>query len=244
MRPAHLAPALIAAAALALTSTGGRAESAPDKAFGDRVRAYLLAHPEVIQEVQGRLQATQKAREDAAAGALIAAHRQALERDPRDYVAGNPQGATTIVEFFDYRCPYCKSSSPAVFRWLAAHKNVRLVLKEFPILSETSEHAARAAIAAKASGRYLPVHEALLAEKSLDDAAIARVLAAHGLDPAKTKAAGDSALATRQIEDDRTLARTVGADGTPTFVVGGKLVPGWIPAEIEAAMATIGKPAG
>ena len=237
----RLLPALLAVITLALPSAGCRAETADDRAFGERVRVYLLAHPEVLQEMQMRLQAQQQGREDAAAATAVASHRPALEHDPRDYVAGNPNGSVTMVEFFDYRCPFCRSSANAILKWLAVHKNVRLVLKELPMLSESSEHAARAAIAARDSGRYLPIHEAFLAEKNLDDAAIARVLTAQGVDAARDKVAGVGPAATRQLQDVHTLAGDLGINATPTVVVGGKLIPGWIPADIEAAIS--GKPA-
>ena len=98
-------------------------------AFGRRVRAYLLAHPEVLQEALERLQAKSDADKAADARAAIRARRQVLEHDPRDPVLGNPNGAVTVVEFFDDRCPLCKAAEPELENLLAANPDVRLVLK-------------------------------------------------------------------------------------------------------------------
>lgn len=238
-----------AAVLLALPSTGCTApaspkETAADKAFGEKVRGYLLAHPEVVEEAMAKLQTAKAEQSAAALKTALNDHRQALEHDPRDYVAGNPNGKVTIVEFFDYRCPFCKTSAPAIFKYLDQHKDVRLVLKEYPILSDVSEHAAHAALGAKASGKYLPVHQQFLAEKSLDDAAIDRVLKANGLDPIATRKAGAAQAATQQVADTRQLGRTLVVDGTPSFIIGDKMIPGWIEADISAAVADARKGAG
>ena len=241
----RLIPALLLAAALALPAAGCSAAPAAkdsDKVFGEKVRAYLIAHPEVLEEVMGKLQETREAAADKASAVALAAHRQSVEHDPRDFVAGNPQGKVTVVEFFDYRCPYCKAASADIQKLIATNSDLRLVLKEFPILSPVSEKAARAAIGAKAQGKYLPVHIALLAEKNLDEAAIDRILAANGVDAAKAKADGATKEADAQISEIHELAKSTGVTGTPAFVVGDKLIAGWdmaaVQAEIEAARKT------
>ncbi|MEO6340803.1 MAG: DsbA family protein [Caulobacteraceae bacterium] len=240
----RLLPALLLAAALALPAAGCSAAptpgaSASDKAFGEKVRAYLIAHPEVLEEVMGKLQETREAAADKANAVALVAHRQSVERDPRDFVAGNPQGKVTVVEFFDYRCPYCKSASADIQKLIAANNDVRLVLKEFPILSPVSEKAARAALGAKAQGKYMPVHLALLAEKNLDEAAIDRILLANGVDAPRAKADGATKDADTQLAQIHELAKSTGVTGTPAFVVGDKLIAGWdmaaVQAEIEAA---------
>jgi len=235
-------PGLLLAAAVALPAAGCAKESPQDKAFGERVRAYLLAHPEVIQEAVDKLQTQREARQQAEARSAIAAHRQALERDPRDFVAGNPNGAVTVVEFFDYRCPFCKASEPAVVKLLRDHKDVRLVLKEFPILdaednTKISEDAARAALAAKPQGKYLAVHEAMLGEKHLDEAGIQRILKDKGVDLIQAKTLAQDPATGTHLAENRTLARTLGIDGTPTFIIGDKLIQGARMDEIEAAIA-------
>ncbi len=239
------APALLlsALAVLALPVAACHAQESPaDVAFGKRVRAYLLAHPEVLQEAFERLQA--KADADKASGAreAIVARREMLERDPRDPVLGNPQGAVTVVEFFDDRCPFCKAAEPDLEKLLAANPDVRLVLKEFPILdaedqTHISEDAARAAIAANAQGKYGPVHRALLGQKHLDEDGITAILQANGVDIAAAKPVQASIATTTQIADARALARALGIDGTPAFIVGDQMVAGAQMDLLRAAVA-------
>lgn len=246
MKPFSLISApLMALSLLAVAGAGCHAqnspESAEDKAFGAKVRAYLLAHPEVIEEAVDRLQAQQTAAKGAESRAAVAAHRQALEHDPRDGVIGAPQGKITVVEFFDYRCPYCKAAQPDVQKLLAANPDVRLVLKEFPILdaedrSHISEDAARGALAALPQGRYAQVHDALLAEPRLDEAAIGDVLQKNGVDLAKDKALSGAQTITDHLAANHALARALGVDGTPAFVIGDAIISGARMDDIQAAI--------
>ncbi len=230
-------PALLVAALLAaLPSAGCSAETPADKAFGERVRAYLLAHPEVLKEALAKLQAKEDAQEAATAKQAIADHRAAIERDRRDFVGGNPTGPVTVTEFFDYRCPYCKVAAPALPAFLKGHPTVRLVYKEFPILSQSSENAAKLALAAKLQGRYEPVHQAFMKAPSLDAAATEAILRDNGVDVARAKADAASPAIAKQVEEVRTLARTIGVNATPTFIVGDKLSNGWAPEELDAAI--------
>ena len=183
-----------------------------------------------------KLQDQQTAQAAAEARTAILSHRAALERDGRDPVAGNPAGARTVVEFFDYRCPYCRVAAPELPAFLKAHPDVRLVLKEFPILSEQSETAARYALAAARQGKYWPVHQGLMKLPQLTDATIQDVLKANGVDLARAKVDADSPAIRRQIEDVHALALALGINGTPTFIVGDTLSAGWLPQELNAAL--------
>ena len=225
IRPALFA--ILAAIALVACSRAP-GPTAGDEAFGKQVRAYLLAHPEVIEEAAAKLNDQRRQAALQESGKVIAVQRAALERDPHDFVA-NPNGKVTVVEFFDYRCPYCKASLPDLQTLIRGNKDIRFVFKEFPILPDSdgkigvSLRAARAALYAESAGKYEAVHDALMSEKSLDDAAIARVLAANGLDPVKAVAytAEDDHL--KQVHD---LALAINATGTPAFVVGDSLIEG------------------
>lgn len=230
-----------AAALLAVPTAGCSAESPSDKAFGEKVRAYLLAHPEVLEEATAKLQTAKAEQAGQALKTALNDHRRELERDPRDFVAGNPNGAVTIVEFFDYRCPFCKTSAPAIDAYLREHKDIRLVLKEYPVLGPESEAAAHVALGAKAAGKYLPVHQQLLAEKAINDAVVDRVLEANGLDPASVRKAGLAADSTKHLEDTLKLGRTLAIDGTPTFVIGDTRIDGWKSEEIDTAVASARK---
>jgi protein-disulfide isomerase len=217
-------------------------ESAADKAFGARVRAYLLAHPEVLGEAFDRLQAKQAADKEAMARGAIAEHRQALLHDPRDGVLGNPNGKITVVEFSDYRCPFCKAAEPEVEKLLAEQKDVRWVIKEFPIIdwedqSHLSRDAARVALATLPQGKYAAVHMALLGQQArLDDAVVDEVLKAQGVDVAKTRAQANDKAIEAQLADTLQLAHALGIDGTPAFLVGDTLVSG---AQMDALRAAI-----
>ena len=226
----------VAIAALAVGGCQGRAD---DRAFGARVRAYLLAHPEVIQEAAQRLQVKMDANDAAAQRQAIAnlpAHRQALEHDPRDFVA-NPAGPITVTEFYDYRCPHCENAAPRVVALIKANPDVRFVFKEMPIFGPTSEHAARAAIAVKkANGDYLAFYQTLMATKALDDHTIDRFAKAAG---ARSADLAPNAPADAQIADVTTLFNALGLDGTPTFIVGDKIIPGEDMDAVSAAVAKI-----
>jgi protein-disulfide isomerase len=230
---AHLAVPLLL---LAACSPGG-----PASVSGEQVRAYLLEHPEVIEEALTKLQQKRQTAADSELRKLIEANRDKLERDPRDFVAGNPNGKVTIVEFFDYRCPYCKAARPEIDKLLAENKDVRYVLKEYPILSPASEAAAQAAIAAKAQGKYWPVHQALMAADTLDQAVIDRILTDSGVDVPKAQALATAPATTTQLEDVRSLARQTGVSGTPAFFVDGHMIAGWSPEEINQALAAARK---
>lgn len=241
MRLSVLAAGVVAVALTFMGCSPKAAEtSAPvPKELGDQIRTYLLAHPEVIEEAANALQAKRQTQADAAIKVALSSNKTKNEHDGRDFVAGNSEGKITVVEYFDYRCPYCKAAIGDLNKMLMENRDVRLVLKEFPILSKTSENAARAAIGAKAQGKYMEVHSAFLEEKNLDDAAIDRILKAKGVDVAKAKAVGQEASTTAQIEEIHALGRASGVSGTPAFIIGDKMIAGWAPddikAEIEAA---------
>ncbi len=205
-----------------------------DEAFGQKVRAYLLSHPEVIEEAVEALKVKEQHQAELDASKAIGQNRDKL-----NLTAGDPSlgaGPVTLVEFFDYRCAYCKAAAPRIPGLVAENPNIRIVFKEFPILTEVSEHAARAALAAEAQGKYMPVHLAFMAEKALDDAAIDRILREKGVDLDRAHADMKSAAIAKKIEDNKALAHAVGVDGTPGFVVGDKLIGGFVENDILAAV--------
>ena len=220
--------ALLLAPVAVLTLLGCTQASGKD-AFGDKVRAYLMAHPEVIEEAMQKSQALKEAKAEEATRGVILKRRADLESDPRDFVA-NPQGKVTVVEFFDYRCPYCKAALPALMDLIAKNKDIRFVFKEFPILPDgdgklgVSKRAALAAVAAQSQGKYLDLHNALMSAKPLDDAGIVRALQAANIP--EGKALADTPATDKRLEDTRNLATAIGVTGTPSFVVGSKMIPG------------------
>ncbi|MFC3069873.1 DsbA family protein [Phenylobacterium soli] len=215
--------ALLAAAGAAIALSG--CQKADDAAFGKRVHDYLMAHPEVIQQAAQKLQEKQAAEAAKASTDAISKYRAQLERDPRDAVL-NPNGKITVVEFFDYRCGYCKLAAPEVVKLVEQNPDVRVVFKQFPIFGEVSDTAAKIALTPAAKAKALPLYKSWMAEKALDEALVDRDLAAVGIDPAQArKAAADPAIE-RQILDTRALATALKIEGTPAFIVGDTLIPG------------------
>jgi protein-disulfide isomerase len=219
--------ALVLAAGSSLAACHGPAPSG-DAAFGEKVRAYLLAHPEVLQEVGQKLEAKEAADDNAAhlrAEASLPAVRAALERDPRDFVA-NPAGVVTVTEFYDYRCPHCVNAAPRVLAMIHDDPKVRVVFKEMPIFGPLSEHAARDALAVKAAGGdYLGLYQAYMAARPLDDAMVDRLALAHGARPADLGPAG-AARADAQIARNTALFEKLDLGGTPAFIVGNQIILG------------------
>lgn len=204
-------------------------------AFDRRVRAYLMTHPEVIMEAVAVLERRNHAQRATDVKGAIARHRGRLENPAPLPALGNPSGDVTVVEFFDYRCPYCRQAAGEVEALLEADKGVRLVLKEFPVLGPESVLAARAAIAAHRQGKYLALHRALMAhDGALDKAAVMALATAAGLDTGRLAADMARPETDAVIRDSHGLARALGINGTPAFVVGDRLMPGLVPAEALA----------
>jgi protein-disulfide isomerase len=154
-----------------------------------------------------------------------------IRRDPNSYVGGNPDGDVTLVEFFDYRCGYCKKAHPIVVELLKTDKNIRMVYKEFPILGPQSKLAAVAAIAALRldSTKYYDFHNALItARGALSHQAVLDIAAEAGLDPAALTAAMKDPEIKRIIAQNYRQAKLLGINGTPGFVIGDSIVPGFI----------------
>jgi len=209
--------------------------------FETRVRTYLVENPQILDDmVQARDQqaATQRIER---LNAGIAAMPQVLEPGPGEPVFGPPDAAVTVVEYFDYRCPYCKTAAPGVMELMRAHPDVRFVFREWPILdagtSTVSQHAARAALVAHSQGKYLAVHQALMAEGALSHEAIDRILAENGVDTGPGGAALNAPSISRILADVQAGAGAVGMDGTPTFFVNGRASASNSPEAIAQAIA-------
>lgn len=233
-RYAPLAVAMTAALALSACQKQADAE------FGAKVRAYLLEHPEVLEEMALKLREKQTLAAAKASAATVNKYRQQLERDPRDVVI-NPNGEFTVVEFFDYRCGYCKVVAPEMVKLMQENPDVRFVFKEFPIFGEVSETAARIALTAEGKTKGLQLYKALMEDRGLDEAALDRHMIEVGLDPAAVRKAAASPAITEQLDDVRTLAQALGLQGTPAFIIGDYVIPG---ADLDAVKAAIAKVKG
>jgi protein-disulfide isomerase len=205
--------------------------------FGQRVRAYLMAHPEVLQEASQQLQVNEDARVAAAqkkAEAQIPALRAAIERDPHDFVA-NQNGNVTVTEFYDYRCPHCEAMAPRLLALIHDHPDIRFVFKEMPIFGATSEHAAYAALAVKkAGGNYLGLYRTFMTTQPLDDGTVEKVAVASGAHSADI---APNAENTAQLARTNALFDKLALDGTPGFVVGDEILAGDDMDALNAAIA-------
>jgi protein-disulfide isomerase len=231
--------ALFAALAAGLLPTLVRAaDPAPalSQAQQDQVNQmihdYLLSNPKVLIEALEKAETEMRAQEKAKAQEAVNARREELNNDPTSPVIGNPKGDVTVVEFFDYRCPYCKSSVPMIEALLAEDKGVRLVLKDFPILGKDSVFASRVALVAAKHGKYADFYKTMFALKTpVTEDATLDVVKSIGLDPASVKQEMEAADIDTILKHNYELGRALGADGTPAFVIGDSVTSGALTAE-------------
>lgn len=203
------------------------------------IRETILENPEIITDAVAVLRARQAAEEEAAAVAAIEAHRDALFNDPNDPVMGNPDGDVTLVEFFDYQCGYCKRVFKPLMDTVTKDGNVRLVMKEFPILGPASVLSARWSLAAKMQGRYEPFHTALMNHRGdLTEDVLRAYADKAGMDLDQAAKDAQSEAVEDVLRDTMKLAASMGITGTPAFVVGDQLMPGAVgPERLESAIA-------
>ncbi|SHH23755.1 DsbA family protein [Marivita hallyeonensis] len=203
------------------------------EAFGAQVRAYLLENPQVIMEAVDVLEARQAEEQAQGDIALIAENSEAIYNDGYSWVGGNPDGDVTIVEFFDYRCGFCRRAHPEVAELLELDGNIRYVAKEFPILGENSVISSRFALAVRevaGDDAYAEAKDALIALNSeMEEPVLRRLADTLGLDADAVIAAMDSDAITEQLAETRDLARALQINGTPSFVMGDQLVRGYLP---------------
>jgi len=215
--------------------------AAEREAFRSEVRAYLLEYPEVLMEAINILQARRKANTRPTDAALIAASSEQLYNDPNSWVGGNPDGDVTLVEFSDYRCGYFKKAHPELQELLQRDPNIRLVVKEWPILGPDSVAAARMATAALDldPSKYGALNDALMSfEGQLTEAAAYQIASGVGYDIAALKKRAASAEIEARIEDNYALAQTLGLRGTPSFILGNQIIRGYVPVDqMQAAVA-------
>ncbi len=220
------------ATAPARIASPGASLSSDKAALGKTIREYLLANPEVLVEAMQELERKQDSQRDSQAQKAIQENQRELLRDPDSPIAGNPDGDVTVVEFNDYQCPYCKRAHAAVKSTLAADGKVKLVLKDLPILGEPSRIAALAALAARAQGKHLALHNALMEYGGkIDRDKIMEIARSVGLDMDRLQKDMDDPKLKQIIERNMALASALGVRGTPAFVVGNQFVPGAVDAE-------------
>ncbi len=191
------------------------------------IRNYIYAHPEVIVESLRAMEAKQQETEQADRHKKIAARQADLLHDAMSPASGNPTGDVTVVEFFDYRCGFCKRVAGAVTQLQKDDGNVRVVYKDFPILGELSIFAAKAALAARNQGKHQVFHEALLdSHNELTRDALFAIAARVGLDADQLQKDMESPDIQATLDRTRLLGNELGITGTPAFIIGADFRPG------------------
>ncbi|HEX6113472.1 MAG TPA: DsbA family protein [Geminicoccaceae bacterium] len=190
------------------------------------VREYLLREPEIVYQALEELQRRQAEAAAARQQAAILENQRELLNDPASPVGGNPEGEVTLVEFFDYRCAYCRRVVSSMRALLDEDRDLRVVFKELPVLGPDSVRAARAALASRRQNGYVPFHFALMTADDLSLQGIRAVAEAVGLDADRLEADMTAPEVNAAIEANYALANELGIEGTPAFVIGTQLIPG------------------
>ena len=232
--PAPAASAPPPAAAQPVQQTAAeRPESGSAFSAGQRkelnsiIKEFLLNNPEVLFDAQAVLDAKMDKIQTERMAMAMKEFAGELYRPSGSPVVGNAKGDVPIVEFFDYNCGFCKKALPDIAKVMDRDKKVRVIMKEFPILSKGSEEAAKVALAAKMQGKYWEFHRAMLeVQGQASEASALRAAEKLGLDIPRLKKDMASAEVKKEIDDTRKLATKIGIQGTPHFIVGDRVVAG------------------
>jgi protein-disulfide isomerase len=246
-----LAPAAVAAAMI--LPQPALAQSFTEQQKGEIqkiIREYLLANPEVLEEVSAELNKRQAVAEAAKQTSAVKKHSEALFNSPRGVVLGNREGDVNFVEFFDYNCGYCKRAMLDMLELMKADPKVRVVLKEFPVLGQGSVEAAQVGVAVRMQDptgkKYLDFHQKLLNSRGAIDKAKAIAAAKEsGLDMARIEKDLASPEIKATLEESFRMAEDIGLNGTPSYVIGQQVVVGAVglaPLREKIALARCGKP--
>ena len=212
--------------ALPLTAVADELDEARVK---ELVYEAIRENPEIVMEAVAILQKRDEEAQAESVQSVLKDQRLLLEHDPNAPVLGNVNGDVTVIEFFDYNCPYCKRAMPEVQALMNDDPGVRLVYREWPILGEGSVYAARAALAARAQGKYEEFHWALMGSKGrVTEPVVLRIAQEIGLDVEQLQRDMDSPEVQEHIAVSMQLAQALGFNGTPSFVIGDALVPGFV----------------
>ena len=235
---AGLACALVLVASCGASEPAARIDTRDKAAIEAIVRDYILSHPEIIPEAINGMQLRDVAK-------LLTSNRAEIETPFSGTVAGNSKGDVTLVEFFDYACPYCRAAHADITKLIAADPKLRVVYRDFPVLSEASGEAAMAALSAAKQGKYAAFHDRMfqMPGKVDHERTIATVRAA-GLSETRTASDLTSPALKAEIKKNLDLGRALGITGTPTFVVGDKILSGAVGYQVLADAVAASRKAG
>jgi len=200
------------------------------KVLNPMIESYLMSDPAILQRMSGALDSKMKIAAREKSTQVIATMKDAIFNDPDQVVLGNPNGDVTLVELFDYNCGYCRSALPDLASLLADDPNLRVVLKEFPILSNESIDAARVAVLVNESDAdYWAFHEALFTSRGQVDKKVALAAAADvGLSPVSLELQMGEEGVSKAIQTSYEIAKALDITGTPTYIIGNEVIPGAI----------------
>jgi protein-disulfide isomerase len=203
------------------------------RALDEAIKDYIQRNPEIVLEALDAAKRKAEQAKNDETQRILASRRDELVADPTSPVGGNPEGDVTIVEFFDYRCPYCKQVEPSLEALLKQDPKLRIVYKEFPILGPASVYAARVALAAQKQGKYAGFHAAMMATKGeIDEAVILRVARLAGLDTERVRKDIAAPEIDAILRHNFDLAQALAISGTPGFIIGNDIAEG--AADIDA----------
>lgn len=207
-------------------------------AIGAEIRRYILDNPEILVEAMQILEERRRLADQDRRRQVFAQLADEIRNDGYSFVGGDPDGDITVVEFSDYRCGYCKRAHPQVKAMLEQHPNVRFVIKEFPILGPDSVVAAKAAMAALQQDdgeHYAAFNNALMTQGgALNKDIVLRIATRVGLDADELEEAMEAPELQANIDRTYALAQQLGISGTPSFIIGDRVVPGYIEAPMMA----------
>ena len=197
------------------------------------IRTYLLSNPEIIEEMLATLQQREDAAKLESQQRALNTYADAIFNDPNSWEGGNPNGDITIVEFIDYKCGYCRKAHPEIHEILATDSEIRIIIKEYPILSEDSIYSARLAIASLRKGgreAYKKTHDFLMRHSgSIDAAIIKKIAQTAGIDEEILQSDALSQEVTNIIATNYELAEALSINGTPAFIIQNDLIGGYLP---------------
>lgn len=229
-------PAKFAVTAAVLVAVGAAGWFGGRPAVERVVHDYILEHPEILPQAMEELRRREAAK-------ALAGVRQTVETPFPGATLGNPNGAVTLVEFSDYACGYCRQSLPDVAKLIAQNPDLRIVVRELPIIGPQSPDASKMALAAAEQGKYAQFHDAMYQAGQVDGPTIEAVARRIGLDMDRARRIAGSPTVEAEIGRNMELAQRLGFTGTPSFVVGDKLIPGAVGFDglAEAVKAARGK---
>ncbi len=213
-----------------LATTAAQPPSVSADQINPLIESYLMSDPKILQRMSVALETTLRREEQAQSRSAIASMQNAIYNAPGQVVLGNPEGDVTLVEFFDYNCGYCRNALPDLAALLAEDPNLRVVLKEFPILSNESIDAARVGVlVGQSDADYWAFHEALFTARGQVNKDVALDAAVSlGLSRVALEMDMGTEAVARTIQTSYEIAKALNITGTPTYIIGNEIIPGAI----------------